>query len=155
MKMEGKIKIASWNLCLGLMNKKDYVSQMINLNKIDICCLQEIELSPDCDHKLLSFNGYSLLAELNDVKSRAGIYVKNGIDFVRNNGMIILDINMKSKYRLINLYRSFNPTDGRSQRDFFVNQLLMIKAALVRSEDRIPIVLGDFNLDENNMKIDY
>ena len=138
------------------MNKKDYVSQMINLNKIDICCLQEIELSPDCDHKLLSFNGYSLLAELNDVKSRAGIYVKNGIDYVRradlelrNNGMIILDINMKSKYRLINLYRSFNPTDGCSQRDFFVNQLQMIKPALVRSEDQIPIVLGDFNLDEN------
>ena len=82
--------------------------------------------------------------------------MKNGIDYVRradlelrNNGMIILDINMKSKYRLINLYRSFNPTDGRSQRDFFVNQLLMIKAALVRSEDRIPIVLGDFNLEEN------
>ena len=55
---------------------------------------------------------------------------------------------MKSKYRLINLYRSFNPMDGRYQRDFFVNQLLMIKVALVRSEDRIPIVLGDFSLDE-------
>ena len=54
MKMEEKIKIASWNLCRGLMNKKDYVSQMINLNKIDICCLQEIYLSPDCDPKLLS-----------------------------------------------------------------------------------------------------
>ena len=79
---------------------------------------------------MLSFNGYSLLAESNDVKSRVGIYVKNGIDYVRradlelrNNGMIILDIKMKSKYRLINLYRSFNPTDGSSQRDFFVNQL--------------------------------
>ena len=58
--------------------------------------------------RLLSFNGYSLLAELNDVKSRAGIYVKNGIDYVRradlelrNNGKIVLDINMKNKYRLI------------------------------------------------------
>ena len=79
------------------------------------------KLKHDCDPKLLSFNGYSLLAESNDVKSRVGIYVKNGIDYVRradlelrNNGMIILDIKMKSKYRLINLYRSFNPTDGSS-----------------------------------------
>ena len=33
--MEEKINIASWNLRLGLMNKKDYVSQMIISNKID------------------------------------------------------------------------------------------------------------------------
>ena len=116
--MEGKINIASWNLCLGLLNKKDYVSQMIISNKIDICCLQEIELKQDI--------GYSLLAESNYLKSRVGIYVKYGINYVRradlelrNNGMIILDINMKSKYRLINLYRSFNPTDGSSQRDIY------------------------------------
>ena len=83
---------------------------MIISNKIGICCLQEIELKQDCDPKLLSFNGYSLLAESNDVKSRVGIYVKNGIDYVRradlelrNNGMIILDIKMKSKY-YANLY---------------------------------------------------
>ena len=36
-----KIKIATWNLCLGLTNKKDYVSLM---NKIDIYCMQEIDL---------------------------------------------------------------------------------------------------------------
>ena len=28
---ESKIKIATWNLCLGLTNKKDYVSQMITV----------------------------------------------------------------------------------------------------------------------------
>ena len=32
-----QIKIASWNLCLGLTNKKDYVSQMILNVKIDVC----------------------------------------------------------------------------------------------------------------------
>ena len=65
--MEEKINIASWNLRLGLMNKKDYVSQMIITNKNDICCLQEIELKQDCDPQLLSFNEYSLLAEWNDM----------------------------------------------------------------------------------------
>ena len=38
------IKIATWNLCIGLTNKKDYVSQMITVNKIDICCMPEIDI---------------------------------------------------------------------------------------------------------------
>ena len=46
MKMEDQIKIASWILCLRLMNKKNYVSQIIIDEKIDICCLQEIDLRP-------------------------------------------------------------------------------------------------------------
>ena len=41
---ESKIKIATWNLCLGLTNKKDYVLQIITVNKIDICCMQEIDV---------------------------------------------------------------------------------------------------------------
>ena len=36
--------LVSTNLCLGLTNKKDYVSQMITVNKIDICCMQEIDV---------------------------------------------------------------------------------------------------------------
>ena len=47
--MEDQIKIASWNLCLGLMNMKNYVTQLIMDEKIDICCLQEIDLKPNID----------------------------------------------------------------------------------------------------------
>ena len=61
------------------MNKKDYVSQMLLNEKIDICCLQEIELKNDVDHELLSFPGYSLMVENNNVKSRVGIYIRNEI----------------------------------------------------------------------------
>ena len=66
---------------------------MIISNKIGICCLQEIELKQDCDPKLLSFKGYSLLTELNDVKSRVGIYMKNGIDYVRR-----ADLELRNKF---------------------------------------------------------
>ena len=34
------VKIATWNLCLGLKNKKDYVSDVIRENEIDICLIQ-------------------------------------------------------------------------------------------------------------------
>ena len=40
--------------------------------------LQEIDLKPDFDKDLLSFKGYSLEIELNNMKVRAGIYIKNG-----------------------------------------------------------------------------
>ena len=49
-------------------------------------------MSPDGDPKLLSFNGYSLLADLNEVKSRAGIHVKNGIDYVRRSDLELRNI---------------------------------------------------------------
>ena len=45
--------------------------------------MQEIELKQDCDPELLLFNGYFRITESNDVKSRVGIYMKNGIDYVR------------------------------------------------------------------------
>ena len=47
------INLDSWNLCLGLKHKKDYVSKILRENKIDICCLQEIDLEPDYLTKLL------------------------------------------------------------------------------------------------------
>ena len=59
MTMENKIKIASWNLCLGLTNKKDYEEEIILRNRIDDCCLQEIELTPEMDTKILNNQSYS------------------------------------------------------------------------------------------------
>jgi exonuclease III len=38
------IKIATWNLCLGLGSKKDLVQKYILENNIDICCVQETEI---------------------------------------------------------------------------------------------------------------
>ena len=42
--MSERITIGTWNLCLGLSNKKDYVAQKLNEERIDICCLQECEV---------------------------------------------------------------------------------------------------------------
>ena len=38
------VKIGTWNACIGISNKKDLIAQMINDNKIDILCLQKVEL---------------------------------------------------------------------------------------------------------------
>ena len=52
------ITIGTWNLCLGLRNKKDYVSKIINENKLDIVCLQETDIEPNYPIDILSFKGW-------------------------------------------------------------------------------------------------
>ena len=46
------------------------------------------------------------------------------------NGIIIVDLKLKSVHRIINVYRVFNPTGQVSQRQYFTNQLRLIKNAL-------------------------
>ena len=41
------VKIATWNVCLGLKSKKEYVKSKIIEEKIDICCIQESEIPKD------------------------------------------------------------------------------------------------------------
>ena len=98
------VKLASWNLCLGLANKKDLVSKIILENKIDICAMQEIDLPTGYNTNLLSFKGYELLTENNDVKLRTGVYIRNDINFVRqpqleglNSGLVIIDLQLLSQ----------------------------------------------------------
>ena len=56
-------KVATWNLCLGLSNKKNIVKETILAESIDICCMQETELPNGYPANLLSFPGYSLEVE--------------------------------------------------------------------------------------------
>ena len=147
-KME--IKIGSLNLCLGLQAKKELVKQTILCEKIDILCKQETELNKNLDHNLLSFPEFAIETENNTLKSRVGIYVSSRIDYVRklelegvDSNLIIIDLMGKSKCRIINLYRSFSPQNGESQRDKFNAQLELINLATTPET----ILIGGFNLD--------
>ena len=85
------------------------------------------------------------------MKARAGIYINNNINYElkevlegRNNGLLIIELKLKKK----NVYRFFNPTDGRSQKQYFIDQLTRIKTVVELDKNRLPIIVGDFNLDE-------
>ena len=100
------ITIGTWNLCLGLRNKKDYVSKIIKEHKIDIVCLQEIDIEPSYPHNILTFKGYDFLTENNSIKARTGMYINNKIPYQRradlegiDSGIIIIDLNINKKYR--------------------------------------------------------
>ena len=77
------LKIGTWNLCLGLRNKKDCVSKMIREHNIDLLCLQETDIEPNYPHSILSFKGYDYLTENNSVKARTGLYINNTIPYSR------------------------------------------------------------------------
>ena len=152
-------QIATLNLCLGLKNKKDLVKQLIIDNNVDICCLQETEIDNSYPTNILSFSGYNYESEENSIKGRTGIYIKNNISYKRrkdlegvDSHLVIVDIVCMNKYRIINIYRSFNPQNGKSAKENFCYQLSLIKMA----SNLNTVILGDFNLDCNKQfDIDY
>ena len=60
-----------------------------------------------------------------------------------DSNVIIVDIKGTNPLRIINVYRSFNPQNGQSQREKFKYQLSLIEKAFIRGTK----LLGDFNLD--------
>ena len=114
--MTQQTKIATLNLCLGLKNKKEEIKRIVEDNKIDILCVQETEVIKDYPIELLTFRNFNYENEMNDLKSRCGIYVRNNVSYVRrtdlevkNMHIVIIDINNTKKHRIITIYRPFKP----------------------------------------------
>ena len=106
------IKIATWNLCLGLPNKKDNVLRELESNKIDVCCLQETEMDKNYPTNILSSPSYELELERNTGKKRVGVFINKHLKYTRREELeepdlhvIILDLESTCKVRMISLYR--------------------------------------------------
>ena len=76
--MTPNIKIATWNLCLGLASKKELVKHYILESNIAVCCLQETEQDTNINEDLLTFPAYLVEVEQNDVKKRVAIISTTG-----------------------------------------------------------------------------
>ena len=90
--------------------------------------------------------------EKNSLKSRVGFYIAKTLRYVRrsdlegtDSNLIIIDIEGSLNTRLINVYRSFAPQNGVSQRDKFKYQLALINTAMCNVNS---ILLGDFNVNQ-------
>ena len=106
------LNIATLNICLGLTNKKDTVTELLHRNNINICCLQETEVPMNFPEKILNCGGYTLELENNSEKKRAGIYLKNDIKYKRRIDLekqyfhiVIGDVVVNVKIRIINIYQ--------------------------------------------------
>ena len=66
MNMTSNLKIGTWNLCLGLPNKKDIVADYLKMSNVNVCCLQETEVQTDFPESLLNTGGFNLELEQNE-----------------------------------------------------------------------------------------
>ena len=143
------------------MYLKDYVARSIRENDIDICSIQECEVEKDYDSSILAFRGYNIEMENNCDRARVCMFIKQDINYKRrsdlegmNLHLVIVDIEAKKKYRLINVYRSFQNQIGFTQRQRFSEQILKIKIASETPSDTLVVIMGDFNLDEKRKNED-
>ena len=151
------VKIATWNLCLGLKKKKEYVIDTLRRENIDICLLQEVDIPCDYPINILSSKDYKLEVDKSTLKSRCAFMIKNNINYTRRDdlestdlSLCVIDINGPENYRLINCYRLFNPPNNQTQNEHFALQLEMINKILNNPNGRKIIIAGDFNLDDDN-----
>ena len=163
--MENNINFATWNLCLGLSNKRDIVTQYLHENDIKVCCLQETEIPIGFPETILNCGNYNLELELNNTKKRAGIYLHETVSYIRridlekeDHHIVIVDVKLKFTVRVISLYRSFRPGGGMSPEMLFRSQLDVMRGAMTNN----CLIMGDFNLDacmelrdDYNYKIHY
>ena len=70
------IKIATWNVCLGMKNKKDYIIDVLRKENIDICMIQEADILKDYPYDLLSSNDYKIECERSTIKARCVALIK-------------------------------------------------------------------------------
>jgi exonuclease III len=132
------IKLTPWNLCLGLLNKKDQVLQELIDNDIDVCCMQETELEPDLPTNILSSSDFVFEPEKSLIKKRVGLYIRKITPYTRridleehNCHVIIIDVNVECKYHIIALYRSFKPPDQLSPIYYFRKQMRIVESKTI------------------------
>ena len=71
------MKLATWNLCLGLHNKKDTVIREIELIETN-CCMQKTEFEKNYPTNILSSKSYEFECEKMQTKEESGFtYIDN------------------------------------------------------------------------------
>jgi exonuclease III len=131
------------------------VEEIICKNKIDILCLQEVELSHEDDLSLIEISGYTMEIERCSGKRRSMIYIRNTIQYERhyakeqeNSHIILISIGEKNKtIQLALIYRTFKLSSTKTRKEEFADQLKVLREFL--NNKKAGLVLGDLNLDYN------
>ena len=147
------INVCTWNLCLGLQYKLNYVRDILIKDDVDILCLQETEIDEGLDMDILKINGYELETDLADNIIRTAVYIKTTLNYERminsglNQNIIVLKIIQKNLPHLFisAIYRPWKNIENLSQENAFENQINEIKRLIPKNNECI--ILGDFNIN--------
>ena len=91
---KNNLRIATWNCCLGLFNKKDAVSLLLEENSIDILALQETEITKDMGITPFHIRGFTCEIEESLALARTACYVSNTINYQRRSDLEKADIHV-------------------------------------------------------------
>ena len=78
----------------GSEKQERIVREVIKDKNIDICCIQECEVSYDFPKELLSFKNYNIEVENNTIKARCCVYLKDTIEYTRREDLEGIDNNI-------------------------------------------------------------
>jgi exonuclease III len=148
-----QIKICTWNVCLGIFHKLQFVKTAIEENDIDILCIQEAEVKVEDNVNLLQIQGFSLEIEKTSTtfSRRTIMYIKNHISYERMSHLEKEDAHVicvkLQKYNicLASVYRTYKLTHKASHKEAIEEQIGILGALLDTGADTL--IVGDFNLD--------
>ena len=103
------LKVTSWNLCNGLLNKMDYVKAALHEQKIDIMFLQETEIQTVVDRSSLSIKGYNVEMARTEQTVRLIAYIREDILYNRllekeDSNVILLKLSSKFENKQVIWY---------------------------------------------------
>lgn len=134
------MKIASFNLCLGLWNKIDLARYWIRDMDLDILLLYETEITYEMDLDILKIDGYTLVLKPPSAvdKIRTVAYVRNRLCTRTSVDEVTQSITIRvNGLAIIGFYRQFG--DGQKQ------QINALKEIVERINEEKIVILGDFN----------
>jgi len=141
------IKIATWNVCLGIFQKTSITQYFHNKFDLDILIITEAEIKPHHDFEILNIPNYQLMTPNMRSNTRIMAYVKTKLKPTLNRTndnleTISLTIN---HIKILGVYRQFKLTHHRNSTDQIVD--------LCREVEDHDVIIGDLNLDYNKKNI--
>ena len=153
--IDNNIAIASWNCCLGLQNKLDFIKNVLNTYTIDLLFLQEAEIKITTPINLLQISNYNLeMSPTNgQLNSRTCCYVRSKIKYKRldesENKTVELIMMETMDKTICGYYRPFLLPNHCSSIDYIKDTVSVMNNIKTKNI----IMIGDFNIDFNKLNI--
>lgn len=142
-------RVASLNVC-SLVPKREYVSQLLDRERLDILCISETFLNKKVDNTHCRITGYQFVRR--DYRGRCsgvGVYIRDGMKFktiplssALEQVAVVIEHD-GSKIAIVTVYR--NHDVGL---DWFYSEMEKIVSSMFLICEKI-IILGDMNIDLN------
>ena len=145
------IRVASWNICLGVSNKLNYIKNLLCTENIDVLFIQESEIQNQTNRSFYDIDNYKLeISEtINSGKARMCCYIKKDITYIvnkTNNSIELISLKI-GNLTLNGYYRPFKTPHHSNKLEYIQES---VEALVMIPKNKYEILIGDFNLDTNH-----